>query len=68
MRHAHRRRRDPAAHLRIAVPDLAKMDANGLHETLHQIHYWESDTDPNAKHLPRFKQHDDKTIVVIRLS
>lgn len=56
----------PAQHLSVAVADLAMKDENGLRETLNQIHHWENDIDPEAKHLPRFKQHDDKTIAVIR--
>jgi hypothetical protein len=59
---------EPASHLGIAVEDLAVMEGNELCETLYQIHHWEKYTDPNAKLLPRFKCHDDKTIVVVRFS
>jgi hypothetical protein len=59
---------EPATHLGIAVENLATMEENELRETLYQIHHWESETDPNAKSLPRFKRHDDKTIAVVRFS
>lgn len=57
---------EAAWHLGIAVEDLAVTDEAGLREALSQIHRWETDTDPDGKHLPRFKQHDDKTITVVR--
>lgn len=57
---------EPARHLGIAVEDLAVTDEAGLREALSQIHRWEAETDPDGKHLPRFKQHDDKTIAVVR--
>ena len=57
---------DPASHLGITVEGLAMMDEIKLRETLYQIHRWENETDPNAQRLPRSKQHDDKTIVVVR--
>lgn len=56
----------PASHLGITVQDLAMNDEAGLREALSRIHRWETDTDPDGKHLPRFKQHDDKTIAVVR--
>lgn len=57
---------DPVSHLDIAMEDLAIMDENQLRETLHRIHHWETEVDPSAKILPRFKQHDDKAIAVVR--
>ncbi len=50
----------------IAVEDLAMMNEYKLRDTFHRIHHWKTNTDPNAKHLPRFKQRDDKTIVAVR--
>lgn len=59
---------EPASHLGIAVEHLAMTDRAGLREVLTQVHRWEADTDPDGKHLPRFKRHDDKTIVVVRFT
>ncbi len=59
---------EPASHLGIAVEHLAVADEADLREVLAQIHRWETDIDPDAKHLPRFKRHDDKTIAVIRFT
>lgn len=59
---------EPASHLGIGAEDLAMKDEDGLRETLDQIHHWEHDTDPDAQRLPRFKQHDDKTVVVVRFA
>lgn len=58
----------PVSHLGIATEHLATRDEAGLAAALREIHRWESDTDPDGKHLPRFKQHDDKTIAVIRFT
>lgn len=58
----------PASHLGIAVEHLAMTGETGRREALAQIHRWETDTDPDGKHLPRFKQHDDKTIAVVRFT
>ena len=59
---------EPASHLDITVEHIAVKDEAGLREVLAQIHRWEADTDPNGKHLPRFKRHDDKTIAVVRFA
>jgi serine/threonine protein phosphatase PrpC len=59
---------EPASHLGIAVKNLVIMEENELRETLYQIHRWETETDPHAKRLPRFKRHDDKTIAVVRFT
>jgi hypothetical protein len=57
---------EPASSLGIAVEDFAAADEAQLRAVLTQIHRWEADTDPEAKHLPRFKRHDDKTIAVLQ--
>jgi len=59
---------EPASHLDITVEHIAVKDETGLREVLAQIHRWEENTDPNGKHLPRFKRHDDKTIAVVRFA
>ncbi len=57
---------DPARHLGISVEHLADLDEAGLRNMLHRLHNWESTRDPHGQQLPRFKQHDDKTIAVVR--
>jgi hypothetical protein len=42
---------------RIAQYDLPQLDA-----LLTRIHQWEDTSDPDGRHLPRAKRHDDKTI------
>jgi hypothetical protein len=32
---------------------------------LARIHEWEDTSDPNGRHLPRAKRHDDKTIAAL---
>lgn len=59
---------EPTSHLGIAVERLAMTDEAGLREALAQIHRWETDIDPDGRHLPRFKRHDDKTIAVVRFT
>jgi len=59
---------EPASHLGVRVEHLAMTDETGLREVLAQIHCWEADTDPDGRHLPRFKRHDDKTIAVVRFT
>jgi hypothetical protein len=54
---------DPASHLGITVEELAMMNEGRLRDTLYELHRWKG-----AKHLPCFKQHDDKTIAVVRFS
>jgi hypothetical protein len=34
-----------------------------LRARLDDLHSWENDCDPNGRHLPRAKRHDDKTLV-----
>lgn len=58
----------PATHLGIVIEDLVAQDEDELRETLDRLHRWEEETDPIAMHLPRFKQHDDKTIVVVKFA
>lgn len=57
---------EPALHFGVTTERLAKKDEAGLRESLLHMHRWETETDPYGKHLPRFKQHDDKTIAVVR--
>jgi len=45
---------------RIAQYDNAQLDA-----LLARIHEWEDTSDPDGRHLPRAKQHDDKTIAAL---
>lgn len=52
-------------HLGPTWPDVAHTDADELAELLERLHEWEAITDPDGRHLPRSKRHDDKTIVAV---
>jgi hypothetical protein len=47
---------------------IAGCDGAWLSEVLQHCHEWEEDTDPDGRHFPRAKRHDDKAIATIRLS
>ena len=57
---------DPLTHLGLSVAQLAELDEDDLHDTLHRLHDWETVSDPDGHQLPRFKRHDDKTIAIVR--
>lgn len=44
---------------------IAQYDTAQLAALLARIHEWEDTSDPDGRHLPRAKQHDDKTIAAI---
>ncbi|SNY81260.1 hypothetical protein SAMN04244553_2847 [Nocardia amikacinitolerans] len=44
----------------------AALDACRLEAALARLHRWESESDPTGVVLPRSKQHDDKTVAVLR--
>jgi hypothetical protein len=46
--------------------DIAGYNAEQLSTLLARIHDWESGTDPDGRHLPRAKRHDDKTLAAVR--
>ncbi|GAA1189862.1 hypothetical protein [Pseudonocardia alaniniphila] len=45
--------------------DIAQFDKTQLVALLKRIHDWEDQSDPDGRHLPRAKRHDDKTIGVV---
>lgn len=51
-------------HLGLSWEDIAEMPSSALSVLLQRLHDWEQFEDPNAKSLPRAKQHDDKVLVV----
>lgn len=57
---------DTARELQMDVQLLVDMDDEELTETLRALRRWETVDDPIAERLPRYKQSDDKTIVVVR--
>lgn len=59
--------RDPMEALGIEWPTVYRQSSAGLRELLDRCHAWEADIDPHGRLLPRSKQHDDKTLAVIRL-
>lgn len=46
---------------------IARSDQPGLAALLQQCHAWEESTDPDGRHLPRAKRHDDKAIATVNL-
>jgi hypothetical protein len=44
---------------------IAQYDTAQLAALLARIHEWEDTSDPDGRHLPRAKRHDDKTIAAI---
>jgi hypothetical protein len=44
---------------------IAQYDTPQLSALLARIHKWEDEQDPDGRHLPRAKKHDDKTIAAI---
>ncbi|MGC7101616.1 protein phosphatase 2C domain-containing protein [Amycolatopsis lurida] len=46
-------------------PSIAQSDSLALQGILDRCHEWESTTDPDAKALPRAKQHDDKSLTAV---
>jgi hypothetical protein len=46
-------------------PAIAQMNAGELGTLLACIHEWEVASDPNGRHLPRAKRHDDKTVAAV---
>ncbi|MBN6039109.1 protein phosphatase 2C domain-containing protein [Amycolatopsis sp. 195334CR] len=46
-------------------PSLAESSPEALQGILERCHDWESNTDPDAKALPRAKQHDDKSLTAV---
>ncbi|MBO0852997.1 MAG: hypothetical protein J2P18_04445 [Nocardia sp.] len=57
---------DVLSFLEIRWDDIASADDEGLRRLLLRLHSWEADSDPHGQLLPRAKQHDDKTIAVVR--
>jgi hypothetical protein len=47
---------------------IARRDEARLSALLQHCHEWEEHSDPDGRHLPRAKRHDDKAIATIRLS
>lgn len=61
---------DGAAHLldhvgRPTWAGVAGLDDEQLSALLRSVHRWEDHEDPDGRHLPRAKRHDDKTIAAI---
>lgn len=54
--------------LMAARTDSTRADAGQLDALLQQAQQWESEHDPDARHLPRAKCHDDKALAVIRFN
>ncbi len=52
-------------HGKPAWDEIAQHDADDLSALLAFLHDWESTTDPDGRHLPRAKRHDDKTIAAL---
>jgi hypothetical protein len=50
----------------IPVPSLASATADELDKLLSELHDWEEYVDPGSRLMPRYKRHDDKTIVLAR--
>jgi hypothetical protein len=44
---------------------IAQYDSPQLDALLARIHEWEDTSDPDGRHLPRAKRHDDKTIAAL---
>lgn len=57
----------PLRHLDIPLTDVLRRTRDEIEDLLRELHEWEEDKDPSALELPRFKQHDDKTIAVVTL-
>ena len=55
----------PLRHLGISIDDVVRRDHDELQDLLQELHEWEENKDPAAFEMPRFKQHDDKTIAVV---
>ncbi|MFI6030436.1 protein phosphatase 2C domain-containing protein [Amycolatopsis magusensis] len=47
-------------------PAIAQSSPEKLRAILERCHAWESNSDPDAKALPRAKQHDDKSLTAVR--
>lgn len=58
----------PIEYLGIDWHQVARLDNDGLHRLLTDLHRWEAHTDPNGHQLPRSKRHDDKTLAVVRFA
>lgn len=56
---------EPMRHLGIDIGAVVDHDERALAELLARLHSWEAHDDPDARRLPRFKCHDDKTIAVM---
>jgi hypothetical protein len=56
---------EPMRHLGIGVDAVVHHDEQALVVLLARLHSWEAHDDPDARRLPRFKRHDDKTIAVV---
>jgi hypothetical protein len=56
---------EPMRHLGIRIDAVADHDERALAELLAQLYRWEEHDDPDARILPRFKRHDDKTIAIM---
>jgi hypothetical protein len=56
---------EPMRHLNIDIDAVANHDERALAELLARLYSWEAHDDPDARRLPRFKRHDDKTIAVV---
>ncbi|MFC5142402.1 PP2C family serine/threonine-protein phosphatase [Actinomycetospora rhizophila] len=54
----------PLGHLGVPLADVVRRTRDELEDLLQELHEWEEDKDPAAHELPRFKQHDDKTIAL----
>lgn len=57
----------PMRHLGVSPAVALGCTSKGLADFLDQLHGWEVERDPEARALPRFKRHDDKTIAVVTL-
>jgi hypothetical protein len=55
----------PLRHLGISPAIGLRCTFASLTDFLGQLHGWETERDPEAHALPRFKRHDDKTIAVV---
>lgn len=58
---------EPMIHLGLADwPNLATADSEQLARILSRCQRWEADADPHGAEYPRAKQHDDKSLAVVR--
>ncbi|WP_235213485.1 hypothetical protein [Amycolatopsis sp. MJM2582] len=59
----------PMEHLGITDwPTISSASAADLDGILMQCHAWERDHDPDARHLPRAKRHDDEALAIGRFT